>query len=49
MFKKIAMACAFIATASFATWDYYPVLEAGKGSFAGGLYYDWHHDWSQTR
>jgi hypothetical protein len=48
MFKKIAMACAFIATASFATWDYYPVLEAGKGSFAGGLYYDWHHDWSQA-
>lgn len=48
MFKKLALACAVFASASFATWDFYPVLEAGKGSAAGGLYYDWHHDWSQA-
>ena len=48
MFKKIALAAALIASAAFATWDYYPVLEAGKGSVAAGLYYDWDHDWSQA-
>lgn len=48
MFKKIALAAALTATASFAVWDYYPVLEAGKGSVEGGLYYDWDHDWSQA-
>ncbi|WP_298768755.1 transporter [uncultured Fibrobacter sp.] len=48
MFKKIAMAAALAATASFATWDYYPVLEAGKGSAEGGLYYDWDDPWSQA-
>lgn len=48
MFKKIALAAALIVSAAFATWDYYPVLEAGKGSAAGGLYYDWDHDWSQA-
>lgn len=31
MFKKIALAAALAATASFATWDYFPVQEAGKG------------------
>lgn len=31
MFKKIALAAALTATASFATWDYFPVQEAGKG------------------
>lgn len=48
MFKKIALASALAASAAFATWDYYPVLEAGKGSAAAGLYYDWDHDWSQA-
>lgn len=48
MFKKIILAIAIVASASFATWDYFPVLEAGKGSAAAGLYYDWHHDWSQA-
>ena len=48
MFKKIALAAALITSAAFATWDYYPVLEGGKGSAAGGLYYDWHHEWSQA-
>jgi hypothetical protein len=48
MFKKIALASAIAASAAFATWDYYPVLEAGKGSAAAGLYYDWDNDWSQA-
>ena len=48
MFKKIALAAALISSAAFATWDYYPVLEAGKGSAEGGLYYDWYHKWSQA-
>lgn len=48
MFKKIALAAALVSSAAFATWDYYPVLEAGKGSVEGGLYYDWHHEWSQA-
>ena len=48
MFKKIALAAALAASAAFATWDYYPVLEGGKGSAKGNLYYDWDHDWSQA-
>lgn len=48
MFKKIALAAALAVSASFATWDYFPVLEAGKGSAAAGLYYDWDGDWSQA-
>lgn len=48
MFKKIALATAIISSASFATWDYFPVLEARKGTVEAGLYYDWHHEWSQT-
>lgn len=31
MFKKIALATALVATASFATWDKFPVLENHKG------------------
>ena len=48
MLKRIALAAALTAGAAFATWDYYPVLEAGKGSAEGGLYYDWDHKWSQA-
>ena len=48
MFKKIALAAALVSSAAFATWDYYPVLEGGKGSAKGNLYYDWDHDWSQA-
>ena len=48
MFKKIALAAALVSSAAFATWDYYPVLDAGKGSVKGNLYYDWDHDWSQA-
>lgn len=48
MFKKIALAAAVLASASFATWDYFPILPAGKGSAEAGLYYDWDGDWSQA-
>lgn len=48
MFKKIALAAAMAVSAAFATWDYYPVQEAGKGTVEGGLYYDTHNDWSQA-
>lgn len=48
MLKKVILAAALAVSATFAAWDYYPVLEAGKGSVKGGLYYDWDHDWSQA-
>ena len=48
MFKKIALAAALATSAAFATWDYYPILEGGKGSAVGGLYYDWDHEWSHA-
>lgn len=48
MFKKIVMAAALAVSAAFATWDYFPIQEAGKGTVRGGLYYDWDHDWSQA-
>ena len=41
MFKKIALAAALAASAAFATWDYYPVLEGGKGSAKGNLGLQW--------
>ncbi len=46
--KTFAIVTAVAVTSSFATWDYFPVLEAGKGSAEAGLYYDWHNDWSQS-
>lgn len=48
MFKKIILAAIMAVSAAFATWDYYPVLEGGKGSAGAGLYYDWDGDWSQA-
>lgn len=44
MIKKIALAAALAATASFATWDKFPVLEAGKGQAKVGLGYDMQGD-----
>ncbi len=46
MIKKIALAAAVAATASFATWDKFPVLEAGKGQAKVGVDYMMHGDWS---
>lgn len=39
MFKKIALAAALTATASFATWNYFPVLENHKGQAEVGFKY----------
>ncbi|MCQ2091989.1 MAG: hypothetical protein MJY85_04860 [Fibrobacter sp.] len=54
MFKKIALLLALIVTASFATWDYYPIPKEGVGTVEAGFYYDaydkhfnGHDDWSQ--
>lgn len=46
MMKKIALVAALAATASFATWDKFPVLEAGKGQAKVGLTYDMQDKWS---
>ncbi len=48
MFKKIILALALLAGASFATWDYYPIPDSSYGSFEAGLYYDKDHRWSQA-
>lgn len=47
MIKKVILLAAAIATSSFATWDYFGLLEEGRGSAKAGLYYDWDDDWSQ--
>ena len=36
MFRRLVLAAAFCATASFATWDKFPVLEAHKGEMSVG-------------
>lgn len=46
MFKKIALATALIASASFATWDKFPVLDANKGQAKVGVGYDMQGDYS---
>lgn len=46
MIKKIALAGALAATASFATWDKFPVLEANKGQAKVGVNYMMQGDWS---
>ena len=48
MIKKILITAAVAASASFATWDFLPLLEAGKGTAEAGLYYDWDDEWSQA-
>ncbi len=46
MFKKIALAVALVAASSFATWDYYKIPEAGKGTVKGQFKYDTDDPWS---
>ena len=48
MFKKVFLAIALAMSASFATWDYYPIPDSSHGSVEAGLYYDWDHAWSQA-
>jgi hypothetical protein len=47
MFKKIAMAALLVATSSFATWDYYAIPDAGKGTIKAQFLYDTDDPWSQ--
>ena len=47
MFKKIALATALVATASFATWDKFPVLENHKGQVKVSDYLLMQDKWSQ--
>lgn len=46
MIKKIALAAAVAATASFATYNFFPVGEAGHGQAEIKAEYGWHDDWS---
>lgn len=39
MLKRIALAAALTATASFATWDFFPVLEGGRGQAELAFFY----------
>ena len=48
MFKRVILAVALAISASFATWDYFPIRPAGSGTGEIGLYYDWDHRWSQA-
>lgn len=45
MFKKIALAAALCASASFATWNLFPVLENHKGEGQVGVEFDKNGDW----
>ncbi len=46
MFKKVVLATALVASASFATWDKFPVLENHKGQAKVGFGYTMQGDWS---
>lgn len=48
MFKRFILIMALAVSASFATWDYFPIRPALSGSAEVGLYYDWDHHWSQA-
>lgn len=45
MFKKILLVTALVATASFATWDKFPVLDQGKGQVKLGADYGIKDQW----
>lgn len=47
MIKKILFAVAAVAVTSFASYDYYQLPEAGKGTVKGSFQYDWDDPWSQ--
>lgn len=47
MIKKVILLAAAIATSSFATWDYFGLLQNNQGSVKAGIYYDTDDDWSQ--
>lgn len=39
MLKKIVSICAIVASASFAIWDYFPILPSGSGQVSAELQY----------
>ena len=47
MIKKVLLLAAALVTSSFATWDYFGLLQNNQGSIKAGLYYDKDDDWSQ--
>ena len=49
MIKKIALVAALAASASFATYSYFPVGDANKGEVEISDKYTWHDDWSMNR
>ena len=49
MFKKIALVAALAASASFATYSFFPVGDANKGEATIGPSYFWHNDWSMMQ
>jgi len=49
MFKKIALVAAMAASASFATYSFFPVGDAHKGEVEIGDVYMWHDHWSMMK
>lgn len=49
MLKKIALVAAVAASASFATYSYFPVGDAHKGEVEISDSYTWHDHWSMDR
>ncbi len=49
MLKKIALVAAMAASASFATYNFFPVGDANKGEATIGPSYYWHDDWSMMQ
>ncbi|MCL2283330.1 MAG: transporter [Fibromonadales bacterium] len=45
--KKVLAAALLCAVSSFATWDYFPIKEAGKGEVKAGVEYGMQGDWSR--
>lgn len=49
MLKKIALVAAVAASASFATYNFFPVGDANKGEVEIGDTYAWHDHWSMNQ
>lgn len=49
MLKKIALVAAVAASASFATYNFFPVGDANKGEVEISDNYTWHDHWSMNR
>lgn len=49
MFKKLLAACLLMISASFATWDYFPILPGGLGQMKGQVTYEDQDPFSRMR